>query len=238
MLDNLKDLQASRLCKLGGASIDGELSGIMGLVQGFREGISPSSSYIANCSEFFKKCLNLMVNFYKVEIIHKDDLNDPLAVSKMFGQKALTWSFEGYKADLSKGNVVKTLKDVQPFRTYHWALSPEQTKFADSWISKLIGSHLSGFQAAIKDDVADDVPGGVGGGVKGVSGDGGGVGGVAKKLKTESSASSSSKGLELAVPSIGDGGDYSKVSSSSTVTKSGVDVSNIMKFLKVGAKKS
>ena len=107
MLDDLKDVQRSRLCRLGGAAIEGEVTGIIGMLQGSRDGVSPSSSYIATCTDFFKQCLNLMVNFYKVEIIQKDDLTDPLAVSKLFGQRALTWSFDNYKDDLEKATSLR-----------------------------------------------------------------------------------------------------------------------------------
>ena len=76
------------------------------------------------------------------------------------GRKALCYLFDKFQTDYEKG-VKKELVDMQPFRTFGWALSPPQKTLTASWLSVLLKNHMSKFKT-LKDSSSDFPTGGDG----------------------------------------------------------------------------
>jgi hypothetical protein len=141
----LEQIRRSPLCFAGGLELEGEVSGIAGLVRGLLEGVAPSDEFLASCTPFFKQCLKLMEGFVEVKFERKlEDLPDGTATFEtvaLVGKHALNALFKEFKEAFAKGEN-KTLKEMGVFRTFHWALSAEEKKVSTGWISNIISQHM------------------------------------------------------------------------------------------------
>jgi hypothetical protein len=214
VLVELDMIKRSPLCFAGGNDLEGEVSGIIGLVRGLMEQVGPTEQYLGNCSTFYKYCLKLMENFITVEVPNEEVSAGKISFKEpsiLFGRKALCYQFEKFNKEFQKG-VKKELPDVQLFRTFNYVLSPHQQLLSANWVTELLKNHMSKFKE-IKDTSHDD-------GVKGVG-----------KVVNASSGGSSSSSTGIMVPASAAlaqaasvcGTSFGKVSSKKVVTE-GVDV--------------
>jgi hypothetical protein len=227
VLVDLETIKRSTLVRLGGAEIESEVEGIIGLVKGLMEQVSPKDEFLQNSTNFSRRCLNLMQNFYSFEVstIAKKGALNFSKKETLFGARALCNYFEQYQKDVSSG-VVKTLQDVAPFRTYHWALSKEQSAITTTWIADLLTNHMKCFRALADTPVVE-------GDLESVAvkkskklSDGSVTGHSTPAGGSNSLPSTASKSDVLALASHVSGGASSK----NNVSKGGVDLSKVAKF--------
>jgi hypothetical protein len=156
VLVGLEQIRRSPLCFAGGLELEAEVSGIAGLVRGLMEGVAPSDEFLSACTPFFKTCLKLMEGF--VEVTFEKEIGSEADGSPIFekgnfvGKQALGALFKEFKEALAKGER-KTLKEMGVFRTFHWALTPEEKRVSTGWIADAISHHMVGVKQ-LKDGTA------------------------------------------------------------------------------------
>ena len=164
VLVELENIKRSNLCFAGGIDLEGEVSGVISLVRGLMENVGPSDEFVNNCSPFYKLCVKRMENFVVTAVpngkISQGKLRFDKEPSMISGRKALCYLFDKFQTDYEKG-VKKELVDMQPFRTFGWALSPPQKTLTASWLSVLLKNHMSKFKT-LKDASSEFPTGGDG----------------------------------------------------------------------------
>jgi hypothetical protein len=149
VLLGIEHVKRSPLCFAGGVEVEAEVSAVAGLVRGLMEQVAPSDEYLKTCSAFFKHCLMLMENFVSVtfdKTVGKKGIFPIIQTTTLVGRKALTYEFNKFKEEF-EGGIHKTLKDVGIFRTFHWALAPEQKSLTTIWIRDLTQAYMGNVKA-------------------------------------------------------------------------------------------
>jgi hypothetical protein len=139
VLQDLQKIKRSSPCLLGGAAFLGELEGISSIVSNLSQGIPPADTDVIKFSDFYKLVLKKAENFHFVHVHKEGHIGhmNVVCACKLYGAKALEHQMMEFAATLALGHV-KTLIDVQPFRTYKWLLSPAQKEQTTLWIADIL----------------------------------------------------------------------------------------------------
>jgi hypothetical protein len=152
----LERIRLSPQTVAAGERVDSELRGLIKLVRSLGQGVGPSLQEFNGYSQFFKTCLKRCENFNFVECLDspsKGKLNFDKS-SLLLGPKAIEFQV-GKIRQAHKSGASLTLKDIQPFRTYNWALPSEVRCETDKWVDAILRQHMS-LNNRIEDDTSKD----------------------------------------------------------------------------------
>jgi hypothetical protein len=135
----LQEIKFSRCCVAGGATLIGEVSGVIGLVTNLAGDTPPQAKDVATYSKFFILVLKRCEAFYQVEA------QMPPAPGALFGtlqvirgEEAVLYSYKQVERLMDSKNdeaaVPLDLALLQPFKTYNWVLSQVQKEHVRKWL--------------------------------------------------------------------------------------------------------
>ena len=164
MINDVDGIKRSDQIAAVGNSLVSEVGGILSMLHSIDQGINPARAVKGKLSEFYTQCLIGMEYFCSAVITQdvkqpvgaKGKLNFKKEVREVFGQKALKIHFDVFTADFETGPSVKTLKDVQVFRTFEWMLSEDEKSVTDGWVSAVLKSHMGGGLAGLSEIMDKD----------------------------------------------------------------------------------
>lgn len=165
----LQTLKASTLCEMCGPLLDGEITGIIGMIDNLSQGFGVTAAEAASFSQFFKSVLKKLENFCVVSL--DVETSKPRASSgskgktrRLVGRKALEYNMQQLEKDLAKG-IRKELCEFECFRAFSWLLTDEEQQKTTDWIRDAMRIHVSGGLRQIADKVTAGDGGHHGGGV-------------------------------------------------------------------------
>jgi hypothetical protein len=159
-LASLERLRLTPQTIAAGKRVDSELRGLVKLVRSLSIGVGPSLQEFNGYSPYFKTCLKRCEYFNVVECKEpaaKGTIVFDKKTILLLGPKAITHQLNQARLELKKGTSL-TLKDVQPFRTYNWALALEDRVEADKWVDEILRQHMT-FNKKIEDHGSMEVDG-------------------------------------------------------------------------------
>ena len=117
-LSAVKEISMGAACKAGGASLTGEIEGVLSLIRKVREGQSPDPERVQRMSPFFRSALHHLSFFCQFK--EAALLPHPLR----FGRQAVTLAIEDLKKDAAT-DVGVELSKTKLLRQLEWMLSQD-----------------------------------------------------------------------------------------------------------------